>query len=214
MNRTRALQIDTAGEQSASGLPMGSSGLRLSKSSLSFDRTDVGSESFLTLKVTPPKANMLVTVSVQDPYLFQVAIGVNRLTFKQVLTFTPDIKGTYIHLRYTPEQAGRHQSVLTIEAPSTAESLRISMTGHTGGIAGIQLPYVGRPSIGMPITRGSSSVLLIGLLIGSLLLGIGYACYVYRCRIWPGLCAVSIPVAESMPSREATLNPVLNRQLI
>lgn len=189
MNHTRALPTDLAGEQKAGSMSVSISGLQVSKSALNFDQTNPGEESFLTLKITPPVQNTLVVVSVKHPALFQVAVGVERLAFKQVLTFKPTLNGTYIHLRYTPEHTGRHQSLLLIEAPATGETLSLPLLGHTGGFAALALPSIQLLPGSEPIVRRPTRRLLTSLLIGSLLIGSGYAGYVYRCQIWPGACS-------------------------
>lgn len=198
MNNSRALAKKTASEQQDAGTPTIGPALQVSKSVLHFDQTDPGEESFLTLKITPPHPNTLIVVSVQDMNLFQVAVGIERLAFKQVLTFKPEAAGSYIHLRYTPERTGRHQSVLTVEAPATAETVRIPLVGRTGGMIGLPLPTINRlPAGEYPVRRPARS-LVTSLLVGGLLLGIGYVGYTYKCQIWPSTCGPALTTSSSV----------------
>lgn len=157
----------------------------MSRSALTFDRTDPGDESFLTLRITPPHPNTLIVVTIDDASLFQVAAGIERLAFKEALTFKPEPTGSYIHLRYTPERSGRHQSTMTIEVPATAETVSVLLTGRTTGVA---LPG---GSLALPVasTPRSTNALTRSLLVGGLLIGIGFAGYTYRCQLWPANCS-------------------------
>ncbi|RYF66470.1 MAG: hypothetical protein EOO39_22945 [Cytophagaceae bacterium] len=189
MNHTRALSTEKTDGQTGIGLPNAGSRLQVSSSALRFDPTNPGEESFLTLRITPPQPNTLVVVSVDEASLFQIATGIERLAFKQTLTFKPEAAGSYIHLRYTPERSGRHQSTITVEAPATAETIQIPLTGRTSGI---RLPSL---STGSTAQRPVSA-LTKSLLVGGLLLGIGYAGYTYRCQIWPDSCGPSFSTSS------------------
>ncbi|MEZ0542947.1 hypothetical protein [Fibrella arboris] len=208
MNNPRALPKDIASHSTEAGLPSSGSRLQVSSSALTFDHTELGDESYLTLKITPPQPNTLIVVSVDESSMFQVAAGVERLAYKQAMTFKPEPTGSYIHLRYTPERAGRHQAILTVESPATAETISIPMAGRTLGIA---LPAVNLLPAGEQLVGRSTRSLATSVLIGSLAIGISCAGYIYRCDLWPGLCAASSPSSASEPAKDALTNePVTN----
>jgi hypothetical protein len=215
MNQTHAKPTDGASPAKVPGLPLVSPGLQVSSSTLQFDRTEPGNESFLTLKVTPPQPNVPVVLSVSDPALFQLAVGVERLAFKESLTFKPDPQGTYVHLRYTPPRAGKHQSALVIESPTTSETHTVSLFGRTSGMA---LPVGSLRPVG-EASQSAGSTTKAFVAIG-LVLGLGIGVYAYRCQIWPDTCgpasALSPPVtdaeetvSESPAEKEPTSTPVV-----
>lgn len=204
MNNTRSLPTDKTGNSGNPGLPNPGSRLQVSSSALTFDRTELGDESFLTLRITPPHANTLIVVSIDDASLFQVAAGVERLAFKQALTFKPEPTGSYIHLRYTPERSGRHQSTMTIEAPATSETVSVSLTGRTIGVA---LP-VGSLALPAASTPRATNALTRSILVGGILIGIGFAGYTYRCQIWPDNCSPFSSATTSTVQQESRVNEV------
>ena len=213
MNNSRTIPTTQTGKSADPTPSVTGSRLTVSRSLLQFDRTDPGDESYLTLRVTPPFANALVALAVSDPNLFQVAVGVSRLAFKQSLTFKPEEGGSYVHVRYTPERSGRHQSTLTIEVPALSETITVQLAGHTGGLAAISLPERTR-SLPAPLAPASYSpgtsarpdgALVKGLLAGGLVLGLAIAGYVYRCDIWPASCTQTVSAVEPAtpePTRE------------
>ncbi|MBO0949716.1 hypothetical protein [Fibrella forsythiae] len=200
MNDIRAVSTEKTNGQNGIGLPNAGARLQVSSSALRFDPTNPGEESFLTLRITPPQPNTLVVVTVDEASLFQVAAGVERLAFKQTLTFKPETTGSYIHLRYTPERSGRHQSTVTVEVPATAETIQIPVTGRTSG--------VGLPTLsGSPAAQRPISALTKSLLAGGLLVGIGYAGYTYRCQLWPDSCGPSISTSAPAVVDEPVTRP-------
>ncbi|XWW43801.1 hypothetical protein JYG30_13460 [Fibrella sp. USSR17] len=208
MNQVPDLPTDNVSGQATASSSTTGSHLRVSNSQLQFDRTPLGEESFLTLKVTPPYSDALVVLTISEPDMFQVAAGKERLAFKQALTVKPDLTGSYIHLRYTPTRSGKHQATLTLEAPASAETITVQLAGRTTGVA--LLTQRTQSTAGYNTSTGErpGNWLAKGLLGASILAGLGIGVYAFRCDIWPASCGpvVDNAVPTIVPEQTGTTN--------
>jgi hypothetical protein len=175
------------------------SGLRISKSILRFDRTAPGEESFLIVKIFPPAPNTSVSLFTDQPHLFQMAVGVNKLVFEPELTFTPDISGSYVHFRYQPKRVGRHRGQLTVETAS--ETVTASLSGRTVLLPDVKVLRQSYQPGSQRLNGG-----LVGLIGGALIVGLGFAGFMYRCELWPQYCE-STSVVSTEPAVKAVAMP-------
>lgn len=189
--------------------------LTISGSELLFNRLELGEVGFAILKISQQGTDTPVVLRTDDPTQFELATGIKELNFGPDLTLTPSPGGTYIHIRYTPRRAGRHQAQLFIETPYDTKT--VSLQGRAVGLLPIVLPNLRlSPRINPPARqtyqpaeldmpdlppapklskkRTIPALLLVGL--G----GLGLAGYTYRCQIVPSLCqardqtkAVTVP---------------------
>jgi len=188
MNQVPDLPTDNVSGQATASSSTAGSHLRVSNSQLQFDRTPLGEESFLTLKVTPPYSDALVVLTISEPDLFQVAAGKERLAFKQALTVKPDLTGTYIHLRYTPTRSGKHQATLTLEAPASAETITVQLAGRTTGVTLLTQRTQSATGYSASASDRPGNWLAKGLLGASIVAGLSVGVYAFRCDIWPASC--------------------------
>ena len=228
MNQSNALPEGEVSLQSATQLTptaVSAAGLRVSQAVLRFDRVAPGEESFRILKITPSQPDTAVTVVTDQPTDFQVAMGVEQLVFGSELTFTPELTGSYIHLRYKPLRAGQHRATLQVTAPQQQQT--VVLTGRTTGLVGrlvtrtaqsdttsgampLALPAPVQPAERHVLpTAHERQPISIGRLF--LLFSIGISlltvAYVYRCTLWPAGCQSRVVAPPADTVRRALPGP-------
>lgn len=179
--------------------------LQVGQSTLRFHSTDANQESYLILKITPPAPGATVSLSTDRPEVFQLAVGVDTLAFSPTLTFTPQEKGTYVHLRYLPHQAGSHRAQLTVE--SEGETQMVWLLGRTRGVRG--LVRARQQAAAQPSRLGAKA------LLGAAVLGLLYMGYQYRDQLLPpprtapAQPAITVAPKPVEPSRPVAADPLV-----
>jgi hypothetical protein len=170
----------------------------VNRTSVDFDKTDIGDECFRLIKVSQDGEHMPVTLSSDSPDTFRMAIGVNKLVFEDTITFTPVEAGTFVHIRFTPDRMGNHTGRLILK--TTNEQQIITLNGKGGS-------YIATPASEQ--IRGNSGWKWVAISI--LLIGAGYTGYMYRCQLVPSLCdqpsevrRVDVDAKPSLPSPIST----------
>lgn len=168
--------------------------LTLSDATLTFPAAIPGEYRFLVFTVSQQNVNTPVTLTVDSPVQFQLATD-SQPNFVTSLTFVPAPRGSYVHVRYTPDKAGWYQAKLTVETPYVNKV--ISLIGQSSGFKGLAFSLDRRWKIGLPV------VVLLGALTVT-----GYS---YRCQLLPDLCQEPVENASTAPFTEPPVATQTNR---
>lgn len=175
--------------------------ISVNRTSVDFDKTDIGDECFRLIKVSQDGERTPVTLSSDSPDTFRMAIGVNKLVFEDTITFTPVEAGTFVHVRFTPDRMGNHTGNLILKI--TNEQQTITLSGKGGS-------YIATPASEQ--TRSNSGWKWAA--ISLLLVGVGYTGYAYRCQLAPSLCDQPNEVQRINVNPKSSLSPPVPTQEI
>ena len=179
--------------------------LFISDTSVTFGSTEPGGEALALLKISQQGADTPLALSVDNPDLFGLASGKAASNFAANLKIIPSFDGSFICIRYSPNQTGRHTGNLVITTPYDSQT--IFLEGRGTGKAN-WFPLVSWPAFGTnrgePVSQlaitGIQKILAVVLLAGS-----GWLSYAYRCTLVPGLCQSQDVVETVNPSRDTTI---------
>jgi hypothetical protein len=173
--------------------------ISVNRTSVDFDKTDIGDECFRLIKISQSGEGVPVTLSSNSPDLFQIAIGVKKLIFEDELTFSPAEGGTFVHIRFTPDRMGNHTGSLILKTANDQQI--ITLSGKGGNF--IATPASEQISGLSSRWKWAAMLVLVG--------GVGYAGYMYRCQLVPSLCdqpnevqSVEAKPAVGPPAKETT----------
>ncbi len=174
--------------------------LLLDSSLLTFTKTDPGKEVFAIFNISQQGTETPVVLSTSDPSRFSLAVDNKTPSFSPVLTVTPSFQGTDIRIRYVADRLGPHTAYLLAETPYSTKTvlLQVVLDELSGWYRLWQWPGV-RQWQGWQIRQPTTAHLRrIGIVSILLLGGLGYAGYVYRCQLIPGLCPLPNPTDTSI----------------
>ena len=151
------------------------SSLLVNQPVVTFPGTSPGKPSFRVITIAQQGPGTPVTLTTDAPDYFQLASD-SHPAFASSLTLTPSPVGTYVHVRYAADRYGSHTGYLTIQSDNQSET--VTLKGRNVG------PLTLPDSLNQAVVVRRGAVFLAMTLV----MGLAWAGYSYRCQLFPALC--------------------------
>lgn len=154
--------------------------LTISELALTFPSTSPGIPKFAVLTITQQYTDESVTISSDAPDYFQLASD-KHPNYSHTLTLKPALIGTYVHVRYLSNKAGRHEGQLIVQ--STYDEKMVTLQGRSAGLLPVVRPA--RPAYAQPERTNSPSLIKKSAVVVSsvLILGLAWLGYTNRAKL-------------------------------